>query len=91
MDKIFEQAKDLHVVATYVYVNGDTYAYEDKECTKKIKKSVLKDLFLKGMLVNDEGTLKTVLAFTNGVVVYVDSIEDGVSTAMLNGEADDAE
>ena len=43
MDKIFEQAKDLHVVATYVYGNGEnTNAYADAECTKQFKTSELK-------------------------------------------------
>lgn len=52
MDRVFDQAKDVHVSATYVYGNGsDTYAYEDSGCTKKIGTSALTDLFLKGAVI----------------------------------------
>ena len=58
MDKIFEQAKDLHVVATMIYNNGtDEFAYTDAGCTKKFKANELKEAFVKGALISMANTL----------------------------------
>lgn len=47
MDRIFEQAKDLHVRATYIYGKaGDTAAYVDADCTQKMTVSQMKEIFL---------------------------------------------
>lgn len=60
MDKIYEQAKDLHVAAYIAYVKkGDKYAYTDAECQKKFTTSELADAFKKGLLVIAEGVTYT--------------------------------
>lgn len=53
MTKLYEQAKDLHVVATYIYekASESTYAYKDAACTTKFTTSELKEVFLKGGLI----------------------------------------
>ena len=72
MDKIFEQAKDLHVVATYVHGNGsDTNAYADAECTKQFTVSELKEVFVKGALIVIDGALYKAVSFNEGVISYV--------------------
>ena len=88
MDKIFEQAKDLHVVATYVYGNGDNYAYIDAECTKNYKTSELKEVFVKGALININGILCKPLAFSvdessgGAAVIYINSLEIDKASAL---------
>lgn len=72
MDKIFEQAKDLHVVATYVYGNGsDTNAYADAECTKQFTVSELKEVFVKGALIKINDGLYKAMNFVDGAIGYV--------------------
>lgn len=76
MNKVYEDAKDLHVRNTYGYVKaGDSYIYEDAAGTKKIKAPALKNLFVKGLLIVDgAGIFKpTSFDLTNGVatVTYV--------------------
>ena len=72
MDKIFEQAKDLHVVATYVYGNGsDTNAYADAECTKQFTISELKEVFVKGALLKINDGLYKATNFVDGAIGYV--------------------
>lgn len=52
MSHIYEQAKDVHVRATYVYAKaGDAYAYSDSDNTVKIKAAELKEIFDKGAIV----------------------------------------
>lgn len=69
MDKIFEQAKDLHVVATYVYLSDDdSYAYKDAKLENKYKKNELLEVFMKGcILVTEDGELFFPTAFTDSV------------------------
>ena len=59
MDKIYNQAKDVNVRGTYVYVKtatpADTNAYADDEYTRVFSEQELKDIFLKGMVIVDEG------------------------------------
>ena len=57
MDKIYEQAKDLHVVATYIYINNDGFAYKDEKYTKKFKSLELLEVFVKGALINSLGVM----------------------------------
>lgn len=63
MDKIYEQAKDLHVVGTMVYgktdetSSGEGYAYADKDCTVKLSKDELYEAFVKGCFVYLSETL----------------------------------
>lgn len=52
MSKIFEDAKDLHVVATIIYnKSSDSKAYKDAECTEQFTTSELKEAFIKGALI----------------------------------------
>jgi hypothetical protein len=52
MAKLFQDAKDVHVVATYIYGKGtDSYAYKDSACTTKFTTSELKNAFLKGAVI----------------------------------------
>ena len=87
MDKIFEQAKDLHVVATIIYGNGsDTKAYADIACTKAFKASELAEVFVKGALINIKGALYHPVNFNTDTIGYVKA--DG-SAATLKADADE--
>ena len=59
MSKIFQDAKDVHVVATIIYNKAsDAKAYKDAACTVQFKTSELKEAFVKGALIqlaNDGG------------------------------------
>lgn len=62
MDKLFQDAKDRYVVATYIYNKStDSKAYKDSACTEQFKTSELKEVFLKGGII--------VLASDGGLVV----------------------
>ncbi len=50
MEKIYEQSKDLHVVATVIYPNAGK-AYFDAAHTTQLKTSELKEAFIKGAVV----------------------------------------
>lgn len=98
MDKIFEQAKDLHVVATYVYNNGsDVFAYVDAECTIKFKTSELKEVFLKGALIKIGDDLMKPVSFGvdsskgQGGIGYIKNTEEGITLDALVAEADEEE
>lgn len=56
MSKIYEDYKDVHVVATVVYVN-DGKVYSDAEHENQYKTSALKEDFLKGIIIDlgDDG------------------------------------
>lgn len=73
MNKIFEQAKDLHVVATYVYGNEDAKAYSDVECTKQFTTSELKEVFIKGALIVINEALYKAVNFVDGAIGYVNA------------------
>lgn len=65
MERIYDQAKDVHVRGTYVYGKAsDTAAYVDSACTVKYKTSELKEVFIKGAVINIAGTLYTPLSFS---------------------------
>ena len=52
MNRIFDDAQDVHVRATYTYNNGsDTKLYVDPDCAPQITTSELTELFNKGMNV----------------------------------------
>lgn len=51
MEKIYEQAKDLHVRKVVIYGNASK-AYADAEHTVQLKTSELKDAFLMGCVVD---------------------------------------
>ena len=59
MDKILERFDDQLNRGTIVYAKseGDSYVYEDKECTKKIDAETLLRLFLSGIVLNYPGTM----------------------------------
>lgn len=86
MDKIYEQAKDLHVVCTIIYGNGDVagFAYKDSECTIMYTAEELKEAFVKGALVSINDVLYKPLSygigeFNRGVVNYVSNATNGNS------------
>lgn len=54
MNKIYEDAKDLHVRVVLIYQGtsaGATKAFVDAACTTQAKTSELKDAFIKGCLI----------------------------------------
>ena len=52
MEKLYNDAKDKNVSATYSYgKTGDTKAYADSGCTVQMKTSELKEAFLKRALI----------------------------------------
>lgn len=51
MAKIYEDYKDLHVATTIVYVN-DSKVYADSSFETQLTTSELKDLFLKGVVID---------------------------------------
>ena len=86
MAQIFEQAKDLHVVATMVYGNGtDTKAYSDAEYTKEFTVSELKEVFVKGALIDIKGVLYHAVSFNNGAIGYVNA-ESKVATLVAKAD-----
>lgn len=86
MNKIYEQGKDLHVVATLVYNNGDEFAYTDAECTNKFKTSELKEVFVKGALIVIDGNFYKAVSFADGVINYVKAAGE---LGALKSEADE--
>lgn len=88
MEKIYEQSKDLHVVATVIYVKtADPYAYADSAKTVKIKAVDLKEAFEKGALIVD-GDIKYKpvsfkLATGIGTLTYVKTDGTTPTTAVL--------
>lgn len=52
MDRLFDDAKDKNVSATYIYgKSSDTKAYADAGCTIQMKTSEMKEAFLKRALI----------------------------------------
>jgi hypothetical protein len=68
MDRIYEQSKDLHVVAVKIYAN-DGKAYVDAAHTTQFKTSELKEAFIKGCIVIGEDSLSFPVGYaeTEGV------------------------
>lgn len=88
MDRIFDDAKDLHVRATYIYGKAsDTAAYMNADCTEKYKTSELKDVFEKGAVIVIGTDYFKPLNFVvkNGVgsVTYVSADKTTATTAVL--------
>ena len=88
MNKIYEDAVDLNVVARLVYKKtNDAYAYADSAKTVKIDAATLVDVFTKGMLIVDgvNRYIPTALAVVNGVatVTYVTANAGTATTAVL--------
>ncbi len=52
MEKLYNDAKDKNVSATYIYgKSGDTKAYANSGCTIQMKTSELKEAFLKRAII----------------------------------------
>lgn len=52
MEKLYNDAKDKNVSATYIYgKTSDTKAYADSGCTIQMKTSELKEAFLKRAII----------------------------------------
>ena len=89
MDRIFEQAKDLHVRATYIYGKAsDTAAYVDADCTQKMTVSQMKEIFLRGGVIRIGEALYQPLNFTvasagTGAVAYVKADTSTATTAVM--------
>ena len=85
MSKIFEDAKDLHVVATIIYNKStDTKAYKDSACTVQYKTSELKEAFIKGaiiVLASNGGYVKPVKYSETSSVGSVFYIKPNTTTA----------
>lgn len=88
MDKIYEDAKDLHVRGIYIYKKAnDDYAYSDSAKTEKIDSATLKDLFLKGAIIVDTGVyyqpVSYGIASTVGTITYTKADTTTATTAVL--------
>ena len=95
MAKIYEDAKDLHVVATYVYKKtGETKAYKDDDLTIQYTTSELKEVFIKGALIvlEDDSLVKPVGYSETESVGSVSYVIDssGATIATLAAVADPA-
>lgn len=99
MNRIFDDAKDVHVRATYTYNEGsDTKLYVDPDCEMQITTSELTDLFNKGMIVIIDDVQYKPVSFTvdTGVAsVTIVKADDSTPTtavlAVLSAAADPEE
>lgn len=87
-NQVYEQAKDVHVRATYVYVKAaDAHAYADSATTVKIACAALKNLFEKGVIVVDGTTEYKPVSFKVdagvGTLTYVKTDAGTPTTAVL--------
>lgn len=69
MNRIYEQAKDLHVRNNVVYGNTDNKIYYDAAYTDQVTQPDLEDAFIKGALLIDDGTNKLVPVVLAGNIV----------------------
>lgn len=88
MEKIYDNAKDVHVAARKVYAKAsDAYAYSDSECKTKISAEDLEDAFIKGMIVIDGGAeykpISCKVAGKVATVTYVKTAASAGTTAEL--------
>lgn len=80
MDKIYQKSEDANVIATVIYANmEDEYVYADAECTSKLKTSELKDVFIKGVLLNVQNGAE----FTKPSCFFVDEAGKGCITCIM--------
>lgn len=84
MNKIFEQAKDLHVVGVYVYANEDGKAYADADCTVECKVNELKEAFIKGAVILASGEKMVKATEFNGNTIVFGEVS-------LTGAVEEAE
>ena len=88
MKKIYQDAKDLHVVSTFIYgQEGDSAAYTDYECTTEYKTSELEEVFLKGAVIAIDGDyfkpINFIVSEGVGTVTYVIADTTTATTAVL--------
>lgn len=88
MEKIYQRASDLHVVARKAYVkNGDVHAYSDVATTVQIEVSELHDMFIKGIVIVDAGVEYNAVSYKEaagvGTITYVKTDGTVATTAVL--------
>lgn len=88
MERIYDDAKDKNVRATYIFGKAsDTKAYADSGCTVQLTTSELKEIFLKGGVIKIGDKLYTALHYYEtsgaGTVVYVNPKSGEATTAVL--------
>lgn len=95
MNMTYEQAKDLHVRAITVYgKTADKKLYWDKagaNYTNQVKQVELEDLFIKGILVIDNGTDKLIPVGIKANKVYTLTVTAGDSSNTVAGFVWEAE
>ena len=75
MDRIFHHDDTMYEAATKVYAKTDGYAYLESDFKTKISADVMKDLFVRGMLIVDSnGVMYKPISFKVaskvGIVTY---------------------
>lgn len=88
MDRIYDDAKDIHVRAVCIYgKTGDTTAYLDSACTEKFKTGELKEAFIKGAVIIIGNDYYEPVSFISknsiGTVTYVTADKSTATTAVL--------
>ena len=65
MEKLYNNAVDEHVSATYIYgKSGDTKAYADSKCTVQMKTSELQEAVLKRAVIKIGTAIYIPVSFT---------------------------
>ena len=88
MNKIYEDAVDLNVVARLIYKKANaTYAYADSDTTVKMDEEMLTNAFKKGALIIDGDNIykPVALEVSDGVatITYVTADAQTATTAVL--------
>lgn len=88
MTHIYEDAKDLHIRGTYIYKKtSETKAYADAAFTQQLTTSELKEIYMKGAVIDVAGVLyKPValkIASNIATVTYVTADTTTATTAVL--------
>lgn len=77
MDKVFENAKDLHVRQYIVYQDSNGDLFHDEDCTKEVKAEDCLDLFFKGVAVCVDGVYyKAISCSDDGELAFAIPEED---------------
>ena len=88
MDRIYHHDDTMYEAATKVYAKSDGYAYLESDFKTKISADVMKDLFVRGMLIVDStGVMYKPISLkvTSGVatVTYATTDTTSATTAKL--------
>lgn len=70
--KIYERYEDVHVACTIVYANESGKVYFDEEFTETIDAEALKNLFFKGVVVEQDGTFYKPATFSANAITAAD-------------------